>query len=50
CHEVHCANRMMKAGVQCAGIYQVAEAKLHDPTQTLKIGVFDQVENNIIRN
>ena len=42
---MHGAQRVMKTGVQRAGIYKISEAKLPDAAQSLKIRVLDDLEN-----
>lgn len=44
-HQVHGAHGMMKAGMQRARVNKVCKAKLLDPAETLKIGVFNDVKN-----
>jgi len=41
---------MVKTGMQCAGIYQMRHSQLLNITQTLKIGMFYQVENQVRRD
>ena len=46
-HQVHSAQRVMKTGMQRAGINQVRHAQLFNVSQPLKIWVLYQVENQV---
>ena len=47
---VHGTQGMLKTGVNGSGIYRVGESQLTDSAKPLKIAVFDQVENQIVRD
>lgn len=46
-HQVHGSKRMMKAGVQGAGVHQVRKSQLAYSSQPLKNGLLYQVVNQI---
>ena len=49
-HQVHGAERVMKTGMQRAGIYQVRHAQLLNVPQPLKIGMFNKIEYQLRRD
>ena len=49
-HQVHGTQCMVKPRVMGPGIHQVAQPHLGYPTQPLKIGMSDQLKNEIIGN
>lgn len=49
-HQVHSAQCMMKAGVQCAGINKVRYPQLLDAPEPLEIFVFNNIEDEIVGN
>ena len=47
-HQVHGSYGVVEPVVNSSGIYKMGKSELGDPPQSLKIGVIDQVVNNII--
>ena len=49
-HQMHRAQRMMKPGVVSARVNIIGKPKLGDPAKTLEVGMFNEIEDQLMRD